>query len=505
MKKETKKEWFLDRYCGQQFAALVEDGKLIEFSSEKEPRVVCVGNIYKGRVTNVVAGMHAAFINCELPRNCYLSTDDTYTDYTKYDGTMSALSNENPPLNEGDEVLVQITQPARGSKGAKVTKNLSIVGKHLIYLPNTAFVGISRKIKDEAERAKLLEAVEVLRDTQSEGFIVRTQAAIATQKQLQTEAIYLKNIYHTMLEKAKTAPVGAVLYEDEDLPVRVIRDSLGESVSAFHVGDEDLYQRLLGLIRLQGDIPEEKLIKYEGERSMLMHYGITPLIYDAARPTVPLEKGGSLVIEHTEAMTVVDVNTGSFIGNQHLEETVFEMNLIAAREIARQVRLRNVGGIVAVDFIDMTEEAHRLAVNEELKARLALDNTKCNVLPMNELCITTFTRKRVGSDVLSYLVKPCANCGGMGHVHEDIYVVTRLRSRILDCFAEGNTVAIVDVNVHIMKKILTEGMFNIELKGRWKDKKIYIIPHKTFKEDFFSIRGEKTDDIDLPDFAQLLQ
>ena len=146
MKKETKKEWFLDRYCGQQFSAFLEDGKLVEFSSEKEPRVACVGNIYKGRVTNVVTGMHAAFIQCDLPKNCYLSTDDTYTDYTKYDGTMSALNQENSSLNVGDEILVQITQPARGNKGAKVTKHLSIVGKHLIYLPNTAFVGISRKI-----------------------------------------------------------------------------------------------------------------------------------------------------------------------------------------------------------------------------------------------------------------------------------------------------------------------------------------------------------------------
>ena len=500
-----KKEWFLDRFCGHQFAALVEDNRLIEFYSEREPRVACVGNIYKGRVTNIIAGMHAAFINCELSKNCYLSTDDTYTDYTKYDGTMSAMNEKNTPLNEGDEVLVQITQPARGNKGAKVTKHLSIVGKHLIYLPNTAFVGISRKIKDDTERAEFLAIVETLRDTQNEGFIVRTQAKFATQNQLKAEADYLKNIYRTMLEKVETAPVGTVLYEDEDLPVRVIRDSLGESVTAFHVGDEALYQRLLALIRLQGDIPEEKLIKYDGERSMLTEYGIPPLVYDAARPIVPLENGGSLVIEHTEAMTVVDVNTGSFVGNKHLEETVFEMNLIAAREIARQVRLRNVGGIIAVDFIDMAEEAHRLAVNEELQNWLALDNTKCKVLPMNELCITTFTRKRVGSDMLSYLVKPCSNCGGMGHVHDDIYVIGRLRSCILDYFAKGNTVAVVDVNVQIMKKILSEGMFAIEAKNRWKDKKLYFIPHKTFKEDYFTIRGENFDESELPDFAHLLQ
>ena len=505
MNKNIKKEWFLDRYCGQQFAALLENGQLAEFSAEDEPRTACVGNIYKGKVANIVSGINAAFIQCGLHRNCYLSMEDSYTDYTKYDGTMSLTNEENTPLKEGDEVIVQISQPERGTKGAKVTKNLSFVGKNLIYLPNTAFLGISRRITEEDKREKLLVSVEKMRETQEEGFIIRTQAVFATRAQLKKEALYLKKLYLNMLEKAKDAPIGEVLYEDEDLPVRVIRDSLGESVTAFHVGDEELYQRLLSLIRLQGDIPEEKLIKFDGERSMFMHYGISPLVYDAARPTVSLENGGSLVIEHTEAMTVVDVNTGSFVGNKHLEETVFEMNLIAAREIARQVRLRNVGGIVAVDFIDMAEEAHRLAVNEELKACLALDNTKCNVLPMNELCITTFTRKRVGNDVLSYLVKPCANCGGMGHVHEDIYVVTRLRAKILDCFAEGNTVAIVDVNVQIMKKIFEEGMFSIEAKGRWKDKKIYFIPHKTFKEDYFSIRGGKIEEMEIPEFAHLLQ
>ena len=505
MTKETKKEWFLDRYCGQQFAALVENGRLIEFASEKEPRIACVGNIYKGRVTNVIAGMNAAFIQCGLPKNCYLSTDDTFTDYTKYDGTMSAMNTENTPLQEGDEVIVQLSQHARGTKGAKVTKNLSFVGKHLIYLPNTSFVGISRKITDEKEREKLLSAVEKLRDTQEEGFIVRTQAPFATAKQLKIEAIYLKNLYHTMLEKAKTAPVGSVLYEDEDLPVRVIRDSFGESITAIHVGDEELYQRLLALIRLKSDIPEKKLIKYDGERSMLVEYGITPLVYDAARPTVPLENGGYLVIEHTEAMTVVDVNTGSFVGKKHLKETAFEMNLIAAREIARQVRLRNIGGIVAVDFIDMADEEHRLAVNEELKTYLTLDNTKCNVLPMSELCITTFTRKRVGNDVLSYLVKPCAHCGGMGHVHDDIYVITRLRSAILDCFSQGYTIAVVDVNVQIMKKILQEGLLSIEAQNRWKDKRVYFIPHKTFKEDYFTVRGEYSVNINLPENVQLLQ
>lgn len=504
MKKEIKREWFLDRYCGQQFAALVEDGKLVEFSCEKEPRGVCVGNIYKGRVVNVLSGINAAFIQCGLTRNCYLTVDESYTDYTKYDGTMGALNTKTTDLKAGDEIIVQVTKPPRGSKGAKVTTHLSFVGKLLIYLPNTDFVGISRKITDETIRENLLAYAETLRQRSDEGFIIRTQAAFATQKQLQTEANYLKTLWQDMMDSSKSAPVGTVLYEDEDLPVRVMRDSYGEEISALHVGDKALYERLLKLIKLRKDLSPKKLHFYTGERSMMREYGITPLVYDAATPTVPLENGGSLVIEHTEAMTVVDVNTGSFVGADNLEETVFSVNLVAAREIARQVRLRNIGGIIVVDFIDMLDESHKEAVNEELKKHLALDRTKCNVLPMSELCITQFTRKRVGENVLAYLVKPCSHCGGIGHVHDDIFVITRIRADILDCFANGYTAAIIELNEGIMKKILSEGVFSIESKNRWKDKRVYFIPHKTYKEDYFTVRGEKEKILSLPNNAQIL-
>ena len=504
MKKEIKKEWFLDRYCKQQFAALVENGKLTEFDFEPEPRTSCVGNIYKGRVTNVLSGMNAAFVSCGLSRNCYLSMETSYTDYTKYDGTMVETKQDKPTLKVGDEIIVQVTQAARGNKGAKVTTHLSFVGKRIIYLPNTSFLGISRKITDEAQREKLLQIANKMRGSEDEGFIVRTQAPFATQKQLKTETDYLKRLYQEMMTYAKTAPVGALLYEDEDLPVRVVRDSFGESINAFYVGDEELYERLLHLIRLRKDIPEKKLIKHTSDRSMLKERGIIDLIYDIAQPIAPLDNGGYLVIEHTEAMTVIDVNTGKFVGDNNLEDTVFATNLAAANEIARQVRLRNIAGIIVVDFIDMADEQHRLAVTEELKRCLALDKTKTNVLPMSEFCITQFTRKRVGENSGSFFVKPCPHCNGRGHVHEDIYVISRLRAAILDCFADGNTAAIIDLNVNIMKKILSEGFFSIEAKTRWRDKRIYFIPHKTYKEDCFFVKGDTAKILQLPDNAQIL-
>ena len=499
-----KKEWFLDRYCGQQFAALLEDGRLAEFCSEKEPRQCCAGNIYKGRIVNILAGMNAAFVHCGLERNGYLSMEESYTDYTKYDGTLGGSGDSTLNIQPGDEVLVQVVKPARGSKGAKLTTHLSFVGKLIIYLPNTDFLGISRKITDEKTREDLLRTAENLRLRQDEGFIIRTQAPLASLEQIKTEIDYLRKQYAEVAEAAKNAPEGALLYEDDDLPERVMRDSYGDEVTAIHIGDAALYEKILRIARLRGDIPEEKIHHYVGERAMLKEYGITPLVYEAANPVVPLANGGSIVIEHTEAMTVVDVNTGSFIGNTSLEETVLAVNLEAAREIARQVRLRNVGGIVVVDFIDMVEEEHKEQVTEELRKHLALDKAKCNLLPMSELCITQFTRKRIGRHVLSYLEKSCPYCGGAGYVHEDIFVITRIRTGILDCFADGATTAIIDLNARITKKIIEEKMFAIELRTRWKDKKIYLLPHKTYREDHYSIKGETASEPKLPENAILL-
>ena len=506
MKKQIKKEWFLDRYCKQQFAALVEDGKLAEFACEKEPRTSCVGNIYKGKVTNVLSGMNAAFIHCGLEKNCYLSMDESYTDCTKYDDATPEKADSRPlDLQIGDEIIVQVTKPPRGNKGAKVTTHLSFVGKTMIYLPNTDFLGISRKITDERVREDLLQAAENMRESTDEGFIVRTQAPFATAKQLKAEAAFLKKLYAETLKTAKTAPVGSVLYEDEDLPLRVLRDSYGEDITAFHVGDKELYERLLRLVKLRRDIPARKLIFYQGNRSMLREYGITPLIYGAASPTVPLENGGYIVIEHTEALTVVDVNTGSYVGKNNLEETVFHVNLAAAKEIARQVRLRNIGGIVVVDFIDMVDETHKEAVTETLKSALSFDRAKCNVLPMSELCISQFTRKRLGRDAHSYLVKPCEHCEGKGYVHDDIFVITRLRADVLDCFAQGHTAAVIELNEKIMAHIFEQKLFAKEINGRWKDKQLYFVPHKTYKEEYFTVRGESADSSALPEKAQRLE
>lgn len=495
-----KKEWFFDSYCGRQFAALIEDGVFAEFACEK--RDDCsVGDILKGKVTNVLAGMKAAFVSCGLNKNCYLALEESYTDPNKYDG-QSHLT----PCDEvkvGDEILVQVLKPPRGTKGAKVTTKLSFVGKHLIYLPNTDFLGISRKITDEKTQEKLLKQADKLRGD-TDGFIVRTQAPLATVKQLKTEAAYLKKLAKETYSLASKAEVGEIVYRDEDLPVRIMRDSFGDEIVSIRVGNPDLYARLLKLLRLRGDLPEKKLVLHTGPRCMMQQYGLLEEAEHTADPVVTLQNGAEIVIERTEAMTVIDVNTSKFVGENDLEETVFSVNLAAAKEIARQVRLRNVGGIVVVDFIDMIEESHRLAVTDALREYLALDKTKCKVLPMSELGLVQFTRERIGKDSAERFLKPCPHCKGLGSIGDGVFAAARLRAELLDLFALGHKSATVDINQNLMKTIISEKFFEAELLSVWKDKRIYFIPHKTYGDDEFFVKGEKNSVLNLPDNAVLL-
>lgn len=496
-----KKEWFFDRFCGVQIVVYAENGKIVEVGLEDERNGDIIGNIYKGRVTNVVHGMQAAFVSCGMERNCYLPLDEGTSRFSLYDGEGNV--SETLSLNEGDEILVQAVKPARGSKGAKVSSNLSFVGKNLIYLPKTDFLGISRKITDEVIREALLKEVGKLR-TKGEGFIIRTAAQNATKRHLKTESEYLKRMYRSVLDVAQTAPVGTAVYREYDLPIKVMRDSLGDGVSRLIVGDDELYEKLLQLARMRPDLGERKIVHYTGNRSMFAHFKLNEQVLELASTQIKLDNGAYLVIDHTEAMTVFDVNTGKYTGEFDLESTVFETNLLAAREIARQVRLRNIGGIVAVDFIDMTEEAHRQAVGEELERALFRDRAKSRVLPMSDLCVTLFTRKRTNRELSSFLLKPCTHCTRQGYVLSDQYMAMRIRSAILDYFADGYNAVVIELNRSLMQYILAERCFAFELAGAWKQKRIYMIPHSTWHEEQFEIRGDNNQVLTLPDDAQIL-
>ena len=496
-----KKEWLFDRFCGEQIVLYAEDGVLKDAAVENETLGNELGNIYKGRVHNVVEGMQAAFIDCGKERNCYLPLDEHAALLSRYDG--QKLSDGEPPLKEGDEILVQIVKPERGNKGAKVTRDLSFVGKTLIYLPNSRFLGISRKITDEALREKLLKETEKLLSG-DDGFIVRTAAKDAPKSRRKTEAEYLKSVYKMTMETAAVSEVGACVYQECDLPVKIMRDSLGGDGARVYVGDKELYERVVRLAKKHPDLDESKVELYTGERQLFSRFRLDEQIYNLTRPRADLENGAYLIIDRTEAMTVIDVNTGSFTGKDSLENTAFETNLVAAREIARLVRLRNIGGIIAVDFVDMQEEEHRSKVEAELTLAMAEDKAKTRVYPMSELCVTLFTRKRTQNDLLSVLLKPCPHCTRQGFVLSDFFMEMRIRGAIMDCFADGYESVIIELNRDLANKILSDHIFTQEMRGRWKEKRVYMVPHATWHEERFTVRGDNAKILTLPSNAQIL-
>ncbi|MCI8500541.1 MAG: Rne/Rng family ribonuclease [Clostridia bacterium] len=493
------KDWYFDRFCGAQIAVCAENGKIVEVELEREGGGDVTGNVYKGRVANVVGGIQAAFVACGMEKNCYLPLNEHNARLNSYDGEADASPRA---IEEGEELLVQIVKPAYGSKGAKVTADLAFVGRLLIYLPQTKFLGISRKITDTEQREKLLSEADKLRSA-GEGFIVRTAAEHAAKKSLKTEAEYLRKLYRSALEYAASAPVGTLVYREYDLPMKVMRDSLGE-IGKIYVGDRTVYERFLRLAKIGGYLPEKKFVLYTGKRAMLEHYGLAQQINALAGTRVPLGNGGDIVINRTEAMTVVDVNTGKFTGEDDLESTSYETNLQAAREVARQVRLRNIGGIVAVDFIDMLQSEHRAAVQQELENALFDDRAKTRVYEMSELCVALFTRKRTKNDLLSIMLKPCPYCAGDGHIPSDLFLAVSLRGKIMDCFADGYGSVIIDVNAALMKRLLAGRYFTEDAKGAWLGKRVYFVPREDLREEKFAVRGDDGAVLTVPDNAQIL-
>lgn len=494
----SKKTLYFDSMCGYIVSAVLEEGKLTEFNFEKRVQGTLIGNIYKGRVEAVLPGMQAAFINCGLERNCYLCTDDVYSENAGYGEGVGSVSF--PALKEGDEILVQVNKLPVGKKGAKVTVHPSFIGKNLIYTPNTPFIGVSRKFDDGELRDNLIYSVKkLLKD--GEGLIVRTSAPYATRDRLKKEYDFLKKIYDEVREKFKSAKTGDLLYTDSALPVRVLRDMLSDDVDRIVVGSEKLKELIENMVDYAPSRNRGKLKVHNTGRVMFEEAGISAQLADIISPRIRLENGAEIVIERTEALTVVDVNTGKFTGDDSLEQTVYFTNVLAAREIARQVKLRNIGGIIVVDFIDMQHEAHKKAVVSELELALKGDKAKCVVSPMSRFGLVEFTRKRIGNDPMPVFVKPCSYCNGSGFMLTEEYILLNLRSKIFKLLSDGVKSLLVEMNRKVFETMTVWREYTDDLKTRAGDVKIYFVPHRTYHEEQFSFGIDK---FDVPDDATLL-
>ncbi len=377
--------------------ALVEEGLLQEYLLERNNEEHIVGSIFKGRVKNVLDGLQAAFIDVGRDRNVFF------------------YNSENMPLAEGQTMLVQIIKDSMGSKGPRASDAISLPGRYVVFLPLSNYIGISKKITDQEERARLKELVEQVR-TEDMGVIVRTVAEGVGSDELAREIKRLSGLWKALEARAARASAPSLLFREVDLPVRIVRDYLNERIDELVIDDREIYQRVSELVSYIYPDYKGKIVFFELGSSIFQHYGVAGDINSLASRTVGLECGGYLVFDHTEAFTVIDVNTGRFKGADNLENTAARTNLEAVAEIARQIRLRDIGGIIIIDFIDMNDLDNQQKVLAALEEALQGDRMKPRVLGITMLGLVEMTRKKARQNTMTVMFSTCPVCNGSGMV-----------------------------------------------------------------------------------------
>jgi ribonuclease G len=409
---------------------VVENGMLQEVHVERTGRRGYVGNIYCGRVQRVMPGMQAAFVAIGLDRAAFLHASDIVRAppaLTAEDGDANGAVPTNgsgapphPPItelvHEGQRVIVQVIKDPIGGKGARLSAHLSIPSRYLVLLPHTRLHGVSVRIEDEAERTRLKEILVRLSGDEERGYIARTNAEGEDEAALAEDIAYVGKVWQVVQENIERAEPGTRVYEEPPLPLRVLRDLMHDDIEKVRVDSRETWQRTLDFARRFMPHLAERIEHYAGERPIFDLYGVEDEIQKALRKEVPLKSGGHLVIDQTEAMTTIDVNTGAYLGTRNLEETVFRTNLEAAQAAARQLRLRNLGGIIIIDFIDMHDPEHRRQVLRTLEKSLVRDHARTTVYEMSPRGLVEMTRKPTTESLERQLCEPCPACAGRGKI-----------------------------------------------------------------------------------------
>ncbi len=396
--------------------AVVENGVLQDIFIERAHKRGLVGNIYHGRVSRVLPGMQAAFVDIGLERTAFLHASDILSvgngdepDEKKVVEPITTL------LRDGQELLVQVVKDPLGSKGARLTTQISVASRYLVFMPNTTHIGVSQRIEDPAERQRLKDIIKQLSPpATSGGYIIRTLTEGVSADDLRADMEFLHKLWTSIEERARSEQAPAVIHEDLPLVMRTMRDLVEVEVEKVRIDSRETCQRVLQFA--QKFIPQivERIEHYPGERPIFDLYSVEDEIQKALERKVQLKSGGYLMFDQTEALTTVDVNTGAFVGHRNLEETIFKTNLEAAQTIARQLRLRNLGGIIIIDFIDMTDLDHRRQVLRALGKALERDHVKTHISEVSALGLVEMTRKRTRESLEHVLCEPCPSCQGRG-------------------------------------------------------------------------------------------
>lgn len=394
---------------------LVEDQNLVEFYVERPSEKSLVGNIYKGRVVRVVPGINSAFLDLGLERTAFLFGDDLVpSEDIDWDREFE-LPSPKEVLKEGMEILVQVIKEPLGQKGARVSTNLTLPGHYLVYLPYFQHIGISRKIKDEKTRKALRETLERIRPPET-GWIIRTAAVEADEESLKREMEFLLCLWEDIKERAKKVKAPSLVYEELNIAFRAIRDLFTKEISEILVDDPEFFEKLKDFLERYFPDFISSLKLFEGKEDIFYAHGFQVDVKKLLGRKVWLKSGGFIVIEPCEAFTAIDVNTGRFVGEGEMEETILKTNLEAAKEIATQLRLRNIGGLIVIDFIDMDLPAHQELVLETLKEALKKDKAKHSFLPISSFGILQMTRERKRDSLYDIFYETCPLCGGEGRI-----------------------------------------------------------------------------------------
>jgi ribonuclease G len=393
--------------------AVIEHGVTHELHIERTSARGLVGNIYMGRVVRVLPGMQSAFVDIGGERAAFLHVADIW-------GSRQNGGNGTPIeklLSEGQNLVVQVVKDPIGTKGARLSTQISIAGRFLVYLPQESHIGISQRIDAEEDRQHLREKLQQLLPAEEKGgFIIRTMAETASDRELQSDVEYLRKLWHGIQERAQSPAPLTLLYQDLNLGLRVLRDFVHDGTARILIDSRDTYQAMQQFAIEFTPNVVQRLEHYQGERPLFDLYGVEDEIEKALARRVELKSGGYLIIDQTEALTTVDVNTGGFVGGRSFDDTIFKTNIEAAQVIARQLRMRNLGGIIIIDFIDMDTEEHRNAVLGEFRKALARDRTRMTVNGFTQLGLVEMTRKRTRESLAHVLCEPCPICTGRGEL-----------------------------------------------------------------------------------------
>lgn len=434
------KEIFVNVEARETRVAVIESGRLVELHVEREDRVV--GSIFKGRVVNVLPGMDAAFVDIGLEKNAFLQAGDVLSEEETDDDNGGGRPGRRPHVKirdvarQGQEMLVQVIKGPRGTKGARVSTRVSLPGRYMVFLPDADSVGVSRKIELPQERERLKKIAQRVRGFPC-GLIVRTEAEGKSEADLRQDFEFLAHVWEQIQQKAKKTPPADIVYQDLSLVSKMIRDIFSADVNQFVIDDAQDYEEAVELVEMIAPKLRDRMQHYPDAEPIFLRFGIEQEIERLTKSKIWLKSGGYLVIDEAEALTTIDVNTGKFVGSHSLAETTLKTNLDAVTEIARQLRLRDMGGMIILDFIDMSSARDRSHLMSALEKALKKDRTRTKISHISPLGLIEMTRKRTGDSLSQVLTDSCPYCSGRGRVAAAAAMAAKVERAIRHRAAEG--------------------------------------------------------------------